>query len=214
MMRDCENGQIRDQLPALVHGTLGAAEGHAVAAHVAQCNDCQAEVTLLHRLRASLDAPHIDTARIVAILPLPSEVMARTAHVRHVRQVRQVRHVRRWRMAAAAAIVVAAVSSLASLRQLFDGGSAAGRSASAMAARRSEGQVMPSIVPDESVQVALLAPALVSASPVTIGAARHLSDAHLRLLLKEMDGLKALPSADPEAPHLALVQTDSSEDRP
>ena len=208
MMRDCENGQIRDQLPALVHGTLGAAEGHAVAAHVAQCNDCQAEVTLLHRVRASLDAPHIDTARIVAILPLPSEVMARTAHVRHVR------HVRRWRMAAAAAIVLAAVVSLASLRQLFDGGSAAGRSASAMAARRSEGQVMPSIVPDESVPVALLAPALVSASPVTIGAARHLSDAHLRLLLKEMDGLKALPCADPEAPHLALVQTDSSEDRP
>ena len=208
MMRDCENGQIRDRLPALVHGTLGAVEGHAVAAHVAQCNDCQAEVTLLHRVRASFDAPHIDTERIVAILPLPGEVMARTAHVRHVR------HVRRWRMAAAAAIVVAAVSSLASLRQLFDGGSAAGRSASAMAARRSEGQVMPSIVPDESVQVALLAPALVSASPVTIGAARHLSDAHLRLLLKEMDGLKALPSADPEAPHLALVQTDSSEDRP
>ena len=208
MMRDCENGQIRDQLPALVHGTLGAAEGHAVAAHVAQCNDCQAEVTLLHRVRASLDAPHIDTAHIVAILPLPSEVMARTAHVRHVR------HVRRWRMAAAAAIILAAVVSLASLRQLFDGGSAAGRSASAMAARRSEGQVMPSIVPDESVPVALLAPALVSASPVTIGAARHLSDAQLRLLLKEMDGLKALPCADPEAPHLALVQTDSSEDRP
>ena len=81
MMRDCKNGQIRDRLPALVHGTLGAAEGHAVAAHVAQCSDCQAEVTLLHRVRASFDAPHIDTERIVAILPLPGEVMARTAHV-------------------------------------------------------------------------------------------------------------------------------------
>lgn len=202
MMHDCENGEMCDQLPALVHGTLAAAPARAVAAHVAQCADCQAEVTLLHRVRSSFETPHINTDRIVAILPLPGEVMARTARLR------------RWRLAAAAAIVLAAAVSLASLRQLFDGGSSAARSANTIAASRSDGPVMPSIVPDESVQVAGLAPVSRSTSPVTIGAARHLSDAHLRLLLKEMDGLKALPCADPEAPHLARVQTDSTEDRP
>lgn len=70
-MRDCPNAELRDQLPAYVHGRLDAAARAAVDAHLAACADCAAEVELLRSLWASLSAnlPAVDTEQIVAALP-------------------------------------------------------------------------------------------------------------------------------------------------
>ena len=70
-MNDCPNAEIRDLLCDAVHGTLGDANRVRVDEHVAGCDDCRAELALLHRARAVLSrgAPGIDTAKIVAALP-------------------------------------------------------------------------------------------------------------------------------------------------
>lgn len=74
-MTDCPNGEIRDQLPDFVHDQLDSSAGAAVAAHVAQCAACRAELTLLRELHERLrKAPPVDVARIVAALPAPSRV--------------------------------------------------------------------------------------------------------------------------------------------
>jgi anti-sigma factor RsiW len=72
-MIDCPNGAIRDQLPDFVHDQLNATAHAAVAAHVASCAACAAEVVLLGELRGVLrHGPSVDVARIVAALPAPS----------------------------------------------------------------------------------------------------------------------------------------------
>ena len=70
-MRDCPNVEMRERLPELMHGVLRADLAAEVRAHVAQCDDCRAELELLESVRSLLTTPAspIDTSRIVAKLP-------------------------------------------------------------------------------------------------------------------------------------------------
>ena len=68
-MTDCSNGLMRDLLPDLVHGTLSAGEHERVAAHVASCPDCAAEVELIRAAHRAFPAPAVDVSRVVAALP-------------------------------------------------------------------------------------------------------------------------------------------------
>ena len=70
-MRDCPNVEMRERLPELMHGVLRADVAADVRAHVAQCEDCRAELELLESVRSALVTPTtpIDSARIVAKLP-------------------------------------------------------------------------------------------------------------------------------------------------
>ena len=68
-MGDCPNVEMRERLPDLLHGVLRAEDAVAVRAHVAQCEDCRAELEMLESVRGALVAPRVDTARIVAKLP-------------------------------------------------------------------------------------------------------------------------------------------------
>jgi anti-sigma factor RsiW len=68
-MRECHDADVRDLLPELVRGTLGPTERARVAAHVAGCASCRAEVALLGDVRALHPLPPVNAARIVAALP-------------------------------------------------------------------------------------------------------------------------------------------------
>lgn len=69
-MTDCPNGDIRDLLPDLLHGRLGAAERAEVEAHVRACTDCRDELELLRALRSAMRrAPAVDVGAIVAGIP-------------------------------------------------------------------------------------------------------------------------------------------------
>jgi len=46
-MTDCPNVEMRDRLPDLLHERLDPSTRAAVLAHVADCQDCDAELTLL-----------------------------------------------------------------------------------------------------------------------------------------------------------------------
>lgn len=74
-MTECPNGEIRDRLPDFVHDQLSTTARATIAAHVAGCAACTAEVALLRELRGTLrDAPVIDVGRIVAALRTPPRV--------------------------------------------------------------------------------------------------------------------------------------------
>lgn len=108
-MRDCENGEMRDQLPDWVHERLDADRARWVAAHVAGCADCTDEVALLRDIAVAWASatPHVNVSAIVAALPKPP-----------ARAGRQVRWYQRtqWR-AAAALLVTTGVTSLAVLNR-------------------------------------------------------------------------------------------------
>ena len=110
-MRDCPNAEMRDQLPAYVHGRLDASARVAVEAHLATCADCAEEVELLRSLRSALGAklPVVDAQRIVAALPKPGA--ATRSGVRWTAS--------RWR-AAAVLLIMAGASSLVVIRTATD----------------------------------------------------------------------------------------------
>ncbi len=105
-MNDCPNAEIRDLLCDAVHGTLAGADRDRVETHVAGCDDCRAELALLHRARAVLSrgAPSIDTAKIVAALP-PHRTAARGLRFST------------WRVAATIAVIAIGAGSLSLVRQ-------------------------------------------------------------------------------------------------
>jgi anti-sigma factor RsiW len=111
-MTDCPNGDIRDQLPDYVHGRLEPQARARVAAHVATCASCAAEIELLETARRLMAAaaPPIDTARIVAALPSPPRA-TRPALVR-----RSPARLTSWRIAAVIATVAIGGASIAVIR--------------------------------------------------------------------------------------------------
>jgi anti-sigma factor RsiW len=69
-MSDCQNVEMREALPDLLHDRLDAAAAARVRAHVAACTECAAELELLQRVqRAYASVPAVDTAAIVRALP-------------------------------------------------------------------------------------------------------------------------------------------------
>lgn len=171
-MIDCPNGGIRDQLPDFVHDQLKATARAAVAAHVAQCAACAAEVTLLRELRGTLrKGPTVDVARIVAALPAPSRV-PRDGGRRFS-----------WRVAAAVAALV------------VGGGSAA-----IMSGRLRE-QGVPGPQVERQAPPAAPGVQQVAASGISIDAdLGEASAAELEALLEDLETFDGLPAGEPEPP--------------
>jgi anti-sigma factor RsiW len=201
-MTDCPNGEIRDLLPDLLHGRLGADDRARVEQHVATCETCSEELALLRDLRATIRrAPAVDVAAIAAAIPA-YRAPART------------RTWGSWRAAAAVAAIAVGGTSIALL-----GRDLQHRENPAVVAidPRPESVATIGVAPGvagESVERAALrggqaatdpdtdaAPSL--AAPVTLamtgGAIAELSDHELSTLLEEIETLDALPSEEIES---------------
>jgi len=71
-MFDCANVEMRELLPDLLAGRLGAAARARVEHHVASCAECASELETLRLVRSAYAAsPAVDVGRIVAALPNP-----------------------------------------------------------------------------------------------------------------------------------------------
>lgn len=68
-MNDCQNIEIREVLPELVHGTLTAVERVRVQRHLDTCDDCAAELAIIRAVFAGATAPAVNVPRIVAAIP-------------------------------------------------------------------------------------------------------------------------------------------------
>lgn len=172
-MIDCPNGEMRDQLPDYLHGQLSAAARAKVAAHVATCAACSAELALLSELRRSMRAvPVLDVEKVVAALPSPRDKRepSRGAAPTRWRPLD-------WRIAASIAVL------------------AAGSGAAAILTRGGDVERRPSGGAGSSVAVRQRATTAVAVDA-------YLSDAsavELEALLAELESFDGLPAREPEA---------------
>lgn len=204
MMHDCPDAMMRDLLPDFVHETLPARDHERVAAHVASCTDCAAEVALIRSALASVVAgtPKMDVARIIASLPSPSDRVG-TGGVRLSSSASGAgggMRFSRWRIAAMISVVALGGLSVAVLRGTFDtaggGGpesvAAAPRSGRPAADASREAHKVP-VTRGREAGAANREDELVFG-----GGLSDLSDDQLKLLLQDLDALDVSPSAEPE----------------
>lgn len=196
-MRDCEDGNMRDLLPGYVHGTLSAAERASVAAHLESCDDCAAELELIETASRAIRAPKVDTAKIVKALPAAPRRSNRSPVARQLLQ-----------LAAAIAIVALGAFSVITARAIFNNGAnqtaAVPKPAPATALATTDAPPKPTVI-DSPVHASPPAVTSKARSGISFGGGiSDLTDDQLNTLLNELDGLQALPSAEPEA-HLSPI---------
>lgn len=222
-MRECENEDLRDALPGYVAGRLAGPDRARVAEHIAGCADCAAEVELLrvaHQVMMQ-DAPRVDAGRIVAALPAPPRAVTGPVLVRSDAGIGSAGRATRpvvqrparasgfrpmwtgWRIAAAVSTIALGGLSVAVLRDLS-------------VSRR--GQItVPAVVASATTQRAPATPggdtehiASADAGMALGGGLSDLSDVEMEGLLKDLDGIEASPSDEPDAAapglHAAVVQ--------
>ena len=201
-MNDCQNAEMRDQLPDLLHEHLDVSARAAVMAHVDGCADCRDELELLRIAHGTLlkATPRIDLNFIVEALPKAAP------------RVRTISPSRRpmwadWRIAAAAVLLVAGGSSYSLLGR--HSGAPVGDSLGAQPALPvAEGPAVQTQRPDSTPSVrATTAQAEIIAEVPTdvnessgLGASRlsDLNETQLKSLLTEIDQLQPTPITEPD----------------
>jgi anti-sigma factor RsiW len=203
MMRDCEDGAMRDLLPDYVHGTLSARDREMVADHLEACADCAPEVELIRTASSAFPAPVVDVGAIVKALPAAPRAGGRGSSGRQV-----------WRIAAGIGVVAIGGLSVIALRGLFSSGV---ERVPQVATTQSPGAAVtpPATTPvqprgDTSTVKPQAAVASAASSKTTGrslsfgGGLSDLSDDQLGALLSELNGLESLPAAEPET-HLVTI---------
>ena len=180
MMHDCVEGDIRDLLPEFVHGVLSPGNETRVRTHVESCADCAAEIRLIGQAAALFVTPKIDAAAIVAALPSPR------------------RRTRNWGWAAAASVLLIGGLAVANV-QLAGPGITAPAASGAVTAMAPEPVAKLADAANETTATGRRSAAAPSARPAVSfgGGLSDLTDAQLKALLNEIDGIDAAPSADP-----------------
>jgi anti-sigma factor RsiW len=196
-MTECTNGEMRDLLPELVSGRLSAEMQLAVEAHVAECEECAEELTLLRALRpALLRGPVVDAQRIAAAVRAQLPASARSGSSGSSARWSTPR---RLAIAAAALLAVSAAGYVVATR---------GRSA---AQEIAVVQIVHPHTIDSSPQQVIVAPVPAPAptprtapapSPqpqvaVVLDNLSDLSDDDVRTLTTSLDGMSAVPDAEP-----------------
>jgi hypothetical protein len=199
-MSDCPNGEIRDQLPDLLHDRLDAATRRIVEAHVRECAECAEELALLQAVSGALRrVPAVAVGDIVGALPAYRPAVRRSWGG--------------WRVAAAITIIVAGGSSIAIARNARLGERHSGAmvavapsAVALVAAARPTDSSGPAATGLPSVSAsAPAAPAAgeqreLAVASTTIG---DLDDRELSALLQDIESLDAVTPADVE--HAAPV---------
>jgi anti-sigma factor RsiW len=221
-MIDCPNGGVRDALPDYLHDRLATARRMEVEAHLAGCDACQAELSLLRDLRATMrHAPAIDVAAIAATIP-PYRAPMRRGWSGN------------WRAAAAIAAIAVGGTSVALLQRASTGtgGAAHGGSVANVRGAASDSlsrvAVGPTEAPDRPAvghaavkqpavkQPAVKQPAVVPQPArggelaMTGGVLGDLSDGELSALLSDIESLDAVPSTDVESADPILPARDEA----
>lgn len=173
-MIECPNEEMRDRLPDLANESLESGVRVLVVAHIAECAACAAEIEILRSTRLLLltATPRVNIASIVKALPSYDSLARPDRRVIPIQSARPARSRpwgSSWRIAAAATFLAAGLGSYAVLRP----GS-------------------PVVVEDTTVVA-------VNHGLALTGALADLSDAELDALVKDIDGIEALPSTEVEA---------------
>lgn len=178
-MTDCPNGEVRDLLPDLLHDRLPSDTRREVEAHVRDCDDCRAELELLRAMRTSLRrGPSVDVAAIAGAIP------SYRAPVR--------RSWVGWRAAAAIMLLAAGGTSLAVMQR----GSLVSRDSASVAADVPQPTTVAASSHSSLPESAVVAPSAARELALGSSAIGDLSDVELSALLKDLQTVDVLPSAD------------------
>lgn len=209
-MNDCQNAEIRDQLPDLLHDRLTAGERAVVLAHVDGCAECRGELELLRGVHHVLVAatPRVNTLRILSALPKPGEgvvvpmIQSRATRSRWAD----------WRIAAAVTVIAVGGGSFALLSRAHPTVSVPQVAAVPVSApARADTQLAsaPVVAPAPNKEVAQVDPATDAheaeysadddASDTGIeGRIDNLSEQQLKALLNDIGQMKAVPVTEPD----------------
>jgi hypothetical protein len=188
-MTDCPNAEMRDRLPDLLHERLETTVRAAVLAHVDECDDCRAEMTLLREARIVL-SPEMRAVDVVAISRVVIERTRQPAMPMRRRSPWM-----DWRIAASVALLLVSAGSV----KLLVGSREAPSPVAAVADS-------PSASPNAARPEPVAAEPVARSEPVTTASAElsaaaavsDLSESELRSLLGELDQIDAVPSVEPE----------------
>lgn len=195
MLRDCANAEMRDRLPELMHGRLAEPERASVAAHVAACADCTAELALLERTRAELAAgPAVSVSRIVGALPRTQPLATRAVTPLHRR--------RGVRLAASVAFMVAAGAALSVA--IRGGGSEPDSTPAVATVERAVPSTAPAPPARSEVKIAVTTPAgparVATARGISLGGGvSDLSEGEMESLLAALESFDGVPGEEPQA---------------
>lgn len=203
-MNDCQNAEMRDQLPDLLHERLDAAALATVTAHVAACADCRDELELLRVALATLvkATPRVDLNFIIEAIP---KTAPRTLTPKFARRPMWAD----WRVAAAGVLMVAGASSYSLLGRhggvaVRDslGGSGVAAVASGVSSARTQpvdsSAIAHAATPRPEVVVAEGSPEVGESSGLGASRLADLDEKQLKALLSEIDQLQPTPITEPD----------------
>jgi anti-sigma factor RsiW len=201
-MNDCQNAEMRDQLPDLLHERLAATERAVVMAHLDGCVDCRDELALLRVAHGTLikATPRIDLNFIVEALP-------KTAPRTRTLSVSRRPMWSDWRIAAAAVVLVAGASSYSVLGRhsgvaipdsLVARASLPTTSNPGTATQHAESAATPARTQQAETVIADLAPGATEMSGLGASRLGDLDEKQLKALLTEIDQLQATPITEPD----------------
>lgn len=206
-MNNCVNVEVRDALPDFVNHRLSELDAVTMREHIESCADCQAEVAILREVRASARlAPAMDVNRIASALP---------AYRAPMPDVSRVGSRRLWAIVATAAIV--AVGGWGVTRQSVSDDSSpsvavVAPSTTSIPAASTSSELPAPVIPSGSAAKPVEKPAEVQVASLSlVGATDDLSDADLETLVSALDGIDAMPSAEPGSVTTTVEDIDGND---
>ena len=206
-MTDCPNAEMRDRLPDLLHERLEASARAAVMAHVEQCANCRAELTLLREARVALTSG----MRSVDVAAIARVVIARTSSPTVVRppQTRARRTWTDWRVAASIAVLVVGGASFAVIRARQQ--QTISPQVPDVAVAPPPQSLPPRVAEPPAPQKPQPTPAVVATRSTELSAAGgvgDLSDKDLKALLDDLESIDAMPLTEPEPVTVRVAPID------
>jgi hypothetical protein len=194
---------VRDALPDFVNHRLSELDAVTISEHVESCAACRAEVAILRDLMKTRPlAPVMNVDRLSAAIPAYAPVRIRSTGF-------PIR--RAWALAAAAAFV--AIGGWAITSRTAD------TSAPAVAAGVPSAAPTTANVPTTSGPVTTAAKSentakeVQAASLSLVGSTDDLSDSDLETLVAALDGIEAVPSAEPGSVTTTVDDIDGNDDQ-
>jgi len=186
-VNDCVNAGVRDALPDFVNHRLSELDAVTISEHVESCADCRAEVAILRDVMNTRPlAPIMNVDRLSVAIPAYAPLRPRSTGFPMRRT---------WALAAAAAFV--AIGGWAITTRTID------TSAPQVAATVPVTAPSTASVPTTAAPVTTVAKSenttkeVQVASLSLVGSTDDLSDSDLESLVAALDGIEAVPSAEP-----------------
>ena len=190
-MNKCTDNDVRDVLPDLLHGALGAHAMERAEAHLATCEECRAELQVLRAVKsAAVFAPRIDVDQVVRQIPPYRTIVPAVELPVRPRLVS-------WLVAASLAIAAVGVGSMLVTRQ--DATTAPTSVTATVPSARVEAQPTP--IASKTPDAGAVSGTAVAIQPHTHALAlaadvESLSDGNLVQLMNDMNRFDALPATE------------------